>query len=94
MKTLSLDLRERIVGAYDAQEGTRENIASRFRVSLGMAGALPHLKSYPRWVLPHEKSYRRKRAAWSLPAVSCSHVSSEATMPDGCIAAFWNVVAR
>jgi hypothetical protein len=30
MKTLSLDLRERIVGAYDAQEGTRENIASRW----------------------------------------------------------------
>ena len=36
----------------------------------------------------------RKRAAWSLPAVSYSHVSSEATMPDDCIAVFWNVVAR
>lgn len=40
MKTLSLDLRERIVGAYDAQEGTREDIASRFRVSLGMVKKL------------------------------------------------------
>jgi transposase len=40
MKTLSLDLRERIVGAYDAQEGTREEIASRFRVSLGMVKKL------------------------------------------------------
>ena len=40
MKTLSLDLRERIVGAYDAQEGTREDIASRFLVSLGMVKKL------------------------------------------------------
>ena len=36
----------------------------------------------------------RKRAAWSLPAVSCSHVSSEATMPDDSIAAFRKVVVR
>jgi transposase len=40
MKTLSLDLRERIVGAYDEQEGTREEIARRFRVSLGMVKKL------------------------------------------------------
>ena len=40
MKTLSLDLRERIVAAYDAQEGTREEIAVRFRVSLGMVKKL------------------------------------------------------
>ncbi len=40
MKTLSLDLRERIVAAYDAQEGTREEIAGRFRVSLGIVKKL------------------------------------------------------
>ena len=40
MKTLSLDLRERIVGAYDAKEGTREEVAKRFRVSLGMVKKL------------------------------------------------------
>ncbi len=40
MKTLSLDLRERIVGAYDAEQGTRAEIASRFRVSLGMVKKL------------------------------------------------------
>jgi transposase len=40
MKTLSLDLRERIVEAYDAEQGTREEIASRFRVSLGMVKKL------------------------------------------------------
>jgi len=40
MKTLSLDLRERIVSAYDQQQGTREEIAKRFRVSLGMVKKL------------------------------------------------------
>lgn len=40
MKTLSLDLRERIVGAYDGQQGTREEIAHRFQVSVGMVKKL------------------------------------------------------
>lgn len=39
-KTLSVDLRERIVAAYDAKEGTREEVAKRFRVSLGMVKKL------------------------------------------------------
>ena len=39
-KTLSIDLRERIVAAYDAKEGTREEVAKRFRVSLGMVKKL------------------------------------------------------
>jgi len=40
MKTLSLDLRERIVAAYDAGDATREMVAGRFRVSLGMVKKL------------------------------------------------------
>ena len=40
MKRLSLDLRGRIVSAYDAKEGTREEIAHRFKVSLGMVKKL------------------------------------------------------
>jgi len=40
MATLSLDLRERIVSAYDQGEGTRDEIAQRFRVSLGMVKKL------------------------------------------------------
>ena len=40
MKTLSLDLRERILGAYDVGDTTRERVASRFRVSLGMVKKL------------------------------------------------------
>lgn len=40
MAALSLDLRTRIVSAYDRGEGTREAIAQRFNVSLGMVKKL------------------------------------------------------
>ena len=40
MRTLSLDLRERIVSAYDREEGTREEIAHHYRVSVGMVKKL------------------------------------------------------
>ena len=40
MRTLSLDLRERILVSYDHEEGTRTEIAHRFRVSLGMVKKL------------------------------------------------------
>ena len=39
-KPISLDLRERIVTAYDEKAGTREEIAKRFKVSLGMVKKL------------------------------------------------------
>jgi transposase len=40
MRTLSLDLRERILVSYDKGEGTRPEVAHRFRVSLGMVKKL------------------------------------------------------
>ena len=40
MKTLSLDLRERILTSYDREEGTRAAVAARYRVSLGMVKKL------------------------------------------------------
>jgi transposase len=40
MRTLSLDLRQRILASYDSHEGTRPEIARRFRVSLGMVKKL------------------------------------------------------
>src|SRR6266536_1461685 len=40
MRLISLDLRERILGSYDQQEGTREEIAQRYRVSLGLVKKL------------------------------------------------------
>jgi transposase len=40
VKTLSLDLRERIVKAYDAGNDTRGSVATRFGVSVGMVKKL------------------------------------------------------
>ena len=40
MRTLSLDLRERILASYDNADGTREQVATRYRVSLGMVKKL------------------------------------------------------
>lgn len=40
MHALSLDLRERILTAYDQQQGTRQQVADRFRVSLGVVKKL------------------------------------------------------
>ena len=40
MDTLPLDLRQRIVDAYDAGHGTRDEIAIRFGVSVGMVKKL------------------------------------------------------
>jgi transposase len=40
MKALSIDLRERILATYDEENATREDVARRFRVSLGMVKKL------------------------------------------------------
>jgi transposase len=40
MKTLSLDMRERILAVYDAGHDSRETVASRFGVSEGMVKKL------------------------------------------------------
>ena len=77
MKTLSLDLRERIVAAYDAGDATREMVAARFRVSLGMVkkllqqrrrlgqiGPLHHRAGRkPRILATHREQFRRHLAA-------------------------------
>jgi transposase len=40
MKAISMDLRKRIVESYDAGEGTRQEIADRFKVSIHMVKLL------------------------------------------------------
>lgn len=76
MKTLSLDLRERILAAYDAKDATREMVAARFRVSLGMVkkllqqrrrlgeiGPLHHRTDRKPHILPaHREQLRRQLA--------------------------------
>ena len=39
-RPISLDLRQRILASYDHEEGTRDEIARRYRVSLGMVKKL------------------------------------------------------
>ena len=62
MATLSLDLRERIVSAYDDGEGTREEIAKRFRVSLGMVKKLLQQRRSTGDIAPrHHRSGRKPK---------------------------------
>jgi transposase len=77
MKTLSLDLRERILAAYDGAAATREMVAARFRVSLGMVkkllqqrrrlgeiGPLHYRAGRKPRILPvHREQFRRHLAA-------------------------------
>lgn len=60
MRTLSLDLRERILAAYDNQEGTRSEIAHRFRVSLGMVKKLLQQRRRTGDIAPRHRFCGRK----------------------------------
>ena len=60
MKTLSIDLRERVVASYDAKEGTRQEIAGRFRVSLGMVKKLLLQRRKTGGIWPLHKNAGRK----------------------------------
>ena len=60
MRTLSLDLRERILSSYDRQEGTRLEIAARYRVSLGMVKKLLQQRRHTGDIRPrHYRSGRK-----------------------------------
>jgi transposase len=50
MNALSIDLRERILAACDKENATREQVAKRFRVSLGMVKNLWTATHGIRWV--------------------------------------------
>ena len=62
MATFSVDLRERIVSAYDRGEGTRDEIARRFGVSLGMVKKLLQQRRKTGCIKPrHHLAGRKKR---------------------------------
>jgi transposase len=67
MKTLSMDLRERILASYDAKEGTRQEIANRFRVSLGMVKKLLSQRRRMGHIGPLHKNAGRK------PMITLAH---------------------
>lgn len=60
MRTLSLDLRERILCCYDNAEGTRAEIAHRFRVSLGMVKKLLQQRRHTGDLAPRYRFCGRK----------------------------------
>jgi transposase len=60
MHTLSLDLRQRILDAYDHDEGTRGDVASRFRVSLGMVKKLLQQRRHTGDIAPRHHLAGRK----------------------------------
>ena len=60
MKTLSLDLRERMSAAYDTEQGSREEISRRFHVSTGMVKKLLHQRRKRGDIRPqHHRSGRK-----------------------------------
>ena len=67
MRTLSLDLRQRILDSYDNEEGTRAEIAHRFRVSLGMVKKLLQQRRHTGDIGP------RHRLAGRKPMILPSH---------------------
>jgi transposase len=59
-RTLSLDLRERILASYDEGESTREEVAVRFRVSLGMVKKLIQQRRHSGDIAPQHHRAGRK----------------------------------
>lgn len=60
MRTTSLDLRERILASYDKQEGTREEMADRFKVSLGLVKKLLQQRRRTGDIAPRHRFSGRK----------------------------------
>src|SRR5271156_1496560 len=69
MGTISLDLRERILVSYDQKEGNREEIASRYRVSLGLVKKLLQQRRRTGDIAPRHRFSGRK------PMIVASHRS-------------------
>ena len=60
MRTISLDLRERILASYDNEEGSRQEIAARYRVSLGMVKKLLQQRRHLGQIAPLHRNSGRK----------------------------------
>jgi transposase len=59
-KTISVDLRERILASYDNGEGTRPEIARRYCVSLGMVKKLLQQRRHTGDIAPRHRFSGRK----------------------------------
>ena len=90
MKTRSLDLRERIVAAYDAGGATREMVAGRFRVSVGMVKKL--LQQRRRLGVIGPQHHRAGRKPRLLPAHRAQLRRHLAAKPDLTLAELWTAI--
>ena len=67
MRTTSLDLRERILTSYDNNEGTRDEIAERFRVSVHLVKKLLQQRRQTGDLAPRHRFSGRK------PLIAATH---------------------
>lgn len=74
MGTISLDLRERILTSYDQKEGNREEVARRYRVSLGMVKKLLQQRRRTGDIAP------RHRFSGPKPRIVASHQQQMRTL--------------
>jgi transposase len=61
MRTLSVDLRERILAAYDRGGATQAEVAERFRVSVGMVKKLVQQRRHTGIRPRHHRSGRKPK---------------------------------
>jgi len=105
MKPLSMDLRERIVAAYEAGEGSYQKLAERFAVSKAEVGKLVRQARTLGTLEPQTSTRGRKRVIHGeLESRLLEHLEEypdatleeriEALELDCCVDTMWNAIRR
>jgi transposase len=105
MIAYSRDLRERVLAAVDAAEGTQQEIARRFRVSARWIRKMLALRARTGSVAPKPKSGGRKlliQGATADALKEAIHKSPDATLEElrqatgfnGCLMTVWRAIER
>ena len=105
MESLSLDLRERIVAAYESGEGSYQELGERFAVSKAVVGKLVRQFRELGTLAPQTSTRGRKRAIeGDLETQLLQHLKDdpdatleeriEALELDCCVSALWNAIKR
>ena len=71
MRTLSLDLRERILASYDHHEGTREEMAVHYRELPGIAKRLLQQRRRTSDIAPATTTPGASRGSWARVSATC-----------------------
>lgn len=81
MATLSLDLRSRILATYDEGGSTREEVARRYRVSLGMVKKLLQQRRRTGDLAPRHRYSGRKPKTPGRPPPSVARLGARTARP-------------